>query len=263
MAETGYGRRPLQLNAIEAGEGPPLLILHGLLGSARNWAGIVRDLGDCRHAVAVDLPNHGASPWSEAMDYPFLAARAAEQIERLGPPAAVIGHSMGGKVAMTLALTRPELVERLLVVDVAPVAYGHSFAPYIRAMRAVPLAAATRRADVDAVLARQIADPGVRAFLLQNLEGSAGSFRWRANLAALNAAMEEILGFPEFDGRLYDGPTLFLAGAASDYVSPNYEGEIRRLFPQSRIERLAGAGHWVHADKPQEFLAAVRRFLAE
>lgn len=253
----------MQLNTIEAGQGAPLVILHGLLGSARNWAGIARELGHGRHALALDLPNHGASPWCEAMDYPFLAARVAEIIEGLEAPAVLLGHSMGGKVAMALALTRPDLVERLMVVDIAPVVYRHTFAPYIRAMRAATLAEATRRADVDAMLARQIKEPAVRAFLLQNLEGSAGSFRWRANLAALNAAMEDILGFPDFGERVYDGPTLFLAGADSEYVLPQYEADIRHLFSQARIERLPGAGHWVHVDQPQEFLAAAERFLAE
>ena len=251
----------MQLNAIEAGTGAPLVILHGLLGSARNWAGMVRELGETRHAVALDLPNHGASPWCEAMDYPFLAGRVAEVIERLGPAAAVIGHSMGGKAAMALALQRPDLVERLLVVDIAPVAYRHSFTSYIRAMRAIPLAEATRRADVDRMLADRVEDPAVRAFLLQNLEGAAGSFRWRANLAALNAAMDDILGFPDFADVTYPGPALFLAGADSEYVAPRHEGAILSLFPQARIQRLAGAGHWVHADQPQAFLAAVRDFL--
>lgn len=252
----------MQLNAIEAGGGRLLVILHGLLGSARNWGAMVRDLGRERAVVALDLPNHGASPWSESVDYPFLAAQVAGEIERRGAPAALIGHSMGGKAAMALALTRPELVERLLVVDIAPVAYRHTFAPYIRAMRAAALDQATRRADVDSMLERQIPEPAVRAFLLQNLEGVAGSFRWRANLAALNAGMDEILGFPDFDGRRFDGPALFLAGADSDYVRPKHEPAIHRLFPAADIEMVSGAGHWVHADQPQAFLAAARRFLA-
>ncbi len=252
----------MQLNTIESGRGPALIILHGLMGSARNWAGVARALGDSRRVVAVDLPNHGASPWSEAMDYPFLAAAVAGVIRPLAPPVAVLGHSMGGKAAMVLALTRPDLVDRLVVVDIAPVGYSHTFAPYIRAMRGVKLANVTRRGEVDALLAPAIPDGRVRAFLLQNLEGGANGYRWRPNLAVLGAAMTEILDFPSFPaGTRYDGPVLFLAGAESDYVRPEHHEAIYRLFPQARIETVAGAGHWVHADQPEALVASVRDFL--
>jgi len=255
----GHHSRVMRLHTIEAGAGPGLVILHGLLGSARNWAGIVNALAASRHVVAVDLPNHGASPWTEAMDYPFLAREAAAVIERVGAPAAVLGHSMGGKAAMVLALTRPDLVERLVVVDIAPVRYTHTFAPYIRAMRAVRLEGIGRRDEFDAMLAGHIPDPRVRAFLLQNLESGATGYRWRPNLAVLLAAMDDLLGFP--DGGCYDGPVLFLAGAQSDYIRGEHETVIRRLFPRAQVRQVAGAGHWVHADQPQAFAAAVGEFL--
>ncbi len=253
----------MRLHAVEVGAGPTLVILHGLLGSARNWAGIARALADRRRVVTLDLPNHGASPWGETMDYPFLAAEVAAVIEGLGGPAAVLGHSMGGKAAMVLALARPELVERLVVADIAPVAYGHSFLPLIRAMRAVPLGRLARRADADAWLAPHIPDPAVRAFLLQNLEAGEGGYRWRPNLAVLGAAMDDLLGFPAGVGRPYDGPVLVLAGARSDYVQPGHLPEIRRLFPAARVETIAAAGHWLHADQPAVFVAALRRFLGD
>ncbi|MBI5163642.1 MAG: alpha/beta fold hydrolase [Magnetospirillum sp.] len=242
-------------------ERSPLVILHGLLGSSRNWGGIARTLAGEGRVVALDLPNHGASPWSEAMDYPFLAEAVAESIAALAPSAMVLGHSMGGKAAMLLALSRPMLVERLVVVDIAPVAYTHTFAPYVKAMRAVSLAGAASRAAVEAGLSEVIPDPRVRAFLLRNLDGRPGSYRWRPNLAALAAAMDDILGFPAVAAPTpYAGPALFLAGAESDYVQPQHEPLIRRLFPQAEIHRLAGAGHWVHADQPQAFIAAVAAF---
>lgn len=252
----------MRLHAIEAGSGPPLVVLHGLLGSARNWGGIARALADSRRVVALDLPNHGGSPWSEAMDYPALAAEVAAAIEGLGGPAAVLGHSMGGKAAMVLALTRPGLVERLVVADIAPAAYAHSYQPLIRALRAVPLAEVARRADADAFLAPHVPDPGMRAFLLQNLEAGECGYRWRPNLAVLAAAMDDLLGFPSFaDGCRYDGPVLVLAGGESDYVRPDHLPEIHRLFPAARLETIAGAGHWLHADRPAAFVAALRRFL--
>lgn len=253
----------MQLNAIEAGSGPELVILHGLLGSARNWGGISRELGATRHVTALDLPNHGASPWSEIMDYPYMATEVAAVIQGLGGHSAVMGHSMGGKAAMVLALTRPELVDRLVVVDIAPVSYTHTFAPYIRAMRAVPFSKITKRSEVDEALASHITDPRVRAFLMQNLEGGEGGYRWRANLAALAAAMEDILDFPAFpEGTQYDGPVLFLAGAQSDYITSEHEPIIRKFFPQARMESVANAGHWVHADRPEFVVQAVRDFLS-
>jgi pimeloyl-ACP methyl ester carboxylesterase len=253
----------MRLNVIEAGAGKPLIIMHGLLGSSRNWGGIATKLGEGRRVMALDLPNHGSSPWTEDTDYPMMAREVARFIEEhVGSPAAVVGHSMGGKTAMLLALTRPELVERLVVVDIAPVSYTHTFAPYIRAMRAAPLGSAERRADIEQSMAGVIPDPRVRAFLMQNLEGSPGHYRWRANLATLGAAMDDILSFPRLpDDAHYDGPALFLHGADSDYVLPQYEDLIMALFPHARLQAVEGANHWVHADKPAEFIAAVTEFL--
>lgn len=257
---------PVKLNSIETGDGQPLVILHGLLGSSRNWGTITRRLaeGGHRRVLAVDLPNHGASPWSETMDYPFLARQVGQFIEELGAgPAAVVGHSMGGKAAMVLALTRPDLVERLVIVDIAPIGYSHTFAPYIKAMRAAPLTSAQRRSDIDAALSTIIADPRVRAFLMQNLEGEPGDYRWRPNLAVLGAAMNAILDFPHLPaGTRYDGKALFLAGAESDYVRADHEPIIRTLFPAARIEWVEGANHWLHADRPDAFVQAVTDFLA-
>ncbi|MGE5546228.1 MAG: alpha/beta fold hydrolase [Solirubrobacterales bacterium] len=254
----------MRLNVVESGQGRPLVILHGLMGSSRNWGALTRRFAENRRVIAVDMPNHGASPWTEVMDYPFMARTIASFIEGLGAPAAVVGHSMGGKAAMVLATSRPELVERLVVVDIAPVGYTHTFAPYIKAMRAAPLATATRRGDIEQSLAASIPDPRVRAFLMQNLDGEPGKYRWRPNLAVLGAAMDDILAFPALpEGARYDGPALFLAGAESDYVLPEHRPEILRRFPAARIEHLPGAGHWIHADQPDAFVAAVSRFLAE
>lgn len=253
----------MDLNVLEVGAGRPLVILHGLLGSARNWGGIGSRLGQRHRVLALDMPNHGASPWSEAMDYPFMARQVAAFIRaHAGGRASVIGHSMGGKAAMQLALAEPDLVERLVVVDIAPVAYTHTFAPYIRAMRAAPLATATRRADIEVSMHGIIDDPRVRAFLMQNLDGGPGSYRWRANLPVLHAAMDDILTFPDQPaGTAYSGPALFLHGALSDYVAPPHHPAIARLFPRSSLHAVDGAGHWVHADQPEAFIQAVSAFL--
>lgn len=239
---------------------PPLLIAHGLFGSARNWGVIARRLSAGRQVLAVDMRNHGASPWHATHSYPELADDLAKVIAAQGGRADVLGHSMGGKAAMVLALTRPELVNRLIVADMAPVAYSHTQAHLIAAMRALDLAALTRRGEADAALAAHVADAGVRAFLLQSLDLRAQPPRWRLNLDALEAEMGHILGWPAVSGR-FEGPALFLAGALSHYVLPEHRATIRALFPAARIARIPGTGHWLHAEKPREFEAAVAAFL--
>lgn len=254
----------MRLNVSETGSGPALAVLHGLLGSSRNWGGIARILGASRRVLAMDMPNHGASPWMEPFDYPAMAEAVAETLQAAGETrAAVVGHSMGGKAAMTLALTRPEMVERLVVADIAPVKYTHSFRGYVEAMKTAPLATAQRRGDIEDHLAAHVPDPKVRAFLMQNLESKDGGYGWRPNLDVLGRTMAAVMDFPDFGGRRYEGPVLFLTGADSDYVKPEHEGLIRALFPRARFQALAGAGHWLHADQPQAFLQAVQAFLAE
>jgi pimeloyl-ACP methyl ester carboxylesterase len=243
--------------------GEPLVILHGLLGSARNWSAIGKQLGQSYRVFALDLRNHGRSPWAASMAFEAMADDVAAFIERqaLGP-ATVIGHSLGGKVAMRLAMLRPELVLRLIVVDVAPVAYDHSFAHYIEALRRVDLSRLQRRADADDALQPAIAAPGIRSFLLQNLVPSGAGFSWRANLAALEGNMDGLMGFVAGPGETYKGPTLFLAGGRSDYVRPEHRPLIAELFPAASHAVIADAGHWVHAERPAEFLAELRHFLA-
>lgn len=254
----------VELAFAEAGEGPPLLILHGLFGSGRNWASVAQKLAASRRVITLDLRNHGASPWADAMTYDamaddvraFASARGFARFD-------LMGHSMGGKAAMALALRRGDLVERLIVVDVAPVSYPPALLAYVRALRAVDLGRVARRADADAQLAAAIPDPGERGFLLQNLVIEGGRARWRLNLPVLERAMAEIAGFPDdMAGRAYAGPALFVAGARSGYVAPEHVPAVERLFPRARIVRVPEAGHWVHAERPAEFLAAVTPFLA-
>ena len=246
-----------------ADDGPtalPLVIAHGLFGSARNWGAIARALAGRGPVLSVDMRNHGDSPWSERHDYPAMAADLAEVIEAEGPPVDLLGHSMGGKAAMALALTRPELVRRLVVVDIAPVAYGHSQQGLIDAMRGLDLADLPSRGEAERRLGAAIADAGVRAFLLQSLDLKADPPRWRLNLEALEAQMPDILGWPDPPGR-FEGAALFLSGGASDYVRHEHRPAIRAGFPRARFARLPGAGHWLHADRPQETVETLRVFL--
>ena len=234
---------------------PPLLIAHGLYGSARNWGAIAKRLSDTREVIAVDMRNHGTSPWNASHTYHDLGADLAEA---LNAPADVLGHSMGGKAAMMLALSHPETVNKLVVADIAPVAYGHTQMPMIDAMRAVDLNLVSSRRDADAQLAQHVEEPSVRAFLLQSLDVK--EQRWRLNLDALADAMPEIIGFPQVTGQ-FDGSTLFLSGGTSDYVKREDRPLIKSLFPNARFAKIPDAGHWLHADQPRAFEAAVRTFL--
>lgn len=244
----------------DATDAPPLLIAHGLFGSARNWGVIARRLADSRRVLTVDMRNHGGSPWQATQTYADMAGDLAEVIEAEGGPMDVLGHSMGGKAAMMLALTRPELVRRLVVADIAPVAYGHSQSGHIAAMRALDLNGITTRGEADRRLSAVISDPSLRAFFLQSLDLKALPPRWRLNLDVLEAEMSKIVGWPDPEGQ-FEGPALFLSGGDSDYVKAEYRNDIKRLFPGARFAKIPGTGHWLHADKPREFETAVRVFL--
>ena len=239
---------------------PDLLIVHGLYGSARNWGVIARHLAAGRTVHAVDMRNHGQSPRATTHSYADMAGDLAEVITTLGAPMDVVGHSMGGKAAMQLALTRAELIRKLVVADIAPVAYGHDQTQYITAMRALDLNGLTSRSEADRRLSETVADPALRAFFLQSLDLKAQPPVWRLNLDVLEAEMPQIVGWPGTTGQ-FDGPTLFLTGALSHYVKPEYRDTIRSLFPKSHFAKLPGAGHWLHAERPREFEQAVQVFL--
>ena len=239
---------------------PPLIIAHGLFGSARNWGVIARRLADRRNVIAVDLRNHGTSPRATSQSYPDMAGDLAEVIRSHGAPMDLLGHSMGGKAAMQLALTEGALLRRLIVADIAPVAYGHDQSRHIHAMRSLDLANLGSRAEADRRLTAAIPDAALRAFFLQSLDLKATPPQWWLNLAVLEAEMPKITGWPGTEGR-FDPPTLFLAGSESQYVRPEHRDTIRALFPKARFARLIGAGHWLHADKPREFEETVRTFL--
>lgn len=237
---------------------PGLLIAHGLYGSARNWGVIAKRLSDERQVVAVDMRNHGQSLWTDTHSYDDLATDLAEVLTHLDGPYHVLGHSMGGKASMVLAHRRPDLVGRLVVADIAPVAYTHTQLPYIDAMRAVDLSRIEKRSDAAALLEPLVDDPQLASFFLQSLD--VREKRWVLNLDTLAQEMPKIMSFPQID-TTFDGPTLFLSGALSDYVQSNHRPDIKRLFPDAKFAKIPGAEHWLHAQKPREFEAAVRAWL--
>lgn len=247
----------------EDGDGPPLVLLHGLFGAGQNWGAIRRALAPRYRVLAPDLRNHGASPRAAAMDYPTLADDVAETLDAAGVArAAVLGHSMGGKVAMALALAHPQRVERLVVADIAPVRYRPSLRGYIEAMQSLPLRPWLTRREADAHLAATIPEGGIRAFLLQSLRFEADPPAWRLGLAELAAAMPAIEDFAPPPGARYDGPVLVMGGELSGYIRPEHHAAFRALFPRVAFTTIPKAGHWVHAENPQGFLAALEPFLA-
>jgi esterase len=254
----------VELAASEYGEGPPVAILHGLFGSGRNWRSIAQQLALRHHILAFDLRNHGGSPWADGMSYREMVEdlRAAFDRRRIVRPA-LLGHSMGGKVAMLAALLYPAEVDRLVVVDIAPAPNPPTLLSYVRALRAADLAGVMRRSEADTKLAAAVPNAAERAFLLQNLVVGDGTAHWRLNLEAIEREFPDIVGFPELPANTaYGGPTLFVAGARSNYIRQDHEPIIRRLFPRARITRIDGAGHWVHAEQPKSFIETVSPFLA-
>ena len=245
------------------GAGPPLIILHGLLGSSDNWRTLSRAVFGAHFEVfTVDQRNHGRSPHSDVFDYPAMVEDLAAFMDARGLAAArLLGHSMGGKTAMHFALTYPERVEALLVVDIAPKAYSPRHTALLEALRALDLAAYRTRAEIDAALRPQIPSDGIRNFLLKNLQRDGqGGYGWKMNLDVIYRHYDRLNGVMEADGT-FEGPTLFVRGGASDYVADEDTELIISFFPEAEIVTIDGAGHWVHAEKPQEFGEVVLGFL--
>ena len=248
------------LAGTEMGEGAPLVLLHGLFGAGSNFGTVQRRLAAQHRVLTLDLRNHGRSPHGMGMAYATMAADVLDSLDERGIGAAgVLGHSMGGKVAMAMALLQPDRVSRLLVADIAPAAYAPHHRALIGAMQAVPLTPGLTRAEADAALTPAVRDAGVRGFLLQNLLVGAAP-TWRLGLHEIAAGLPEIEGWAGTG--VYPGPVLSLQGERSDYVLPEHRPAFRALFPAVRFATLHGAGHWLHAEAPEAFLAATQAFFS-
>ncbi len=257
------------LHVVTKGDsGPRVAFCHGLFGQGRNWTQIAKALEDICRPALIDMPNHGRSAWTERFDYLESAGLVADTLVELGgdEPWILVGHSMGGKIAMLIALTRPELVERLVVVDISPASYGghRDFQDFVAGMREMDLDAIKGRKDAEDAMAEAAPDPGVRAFLLQNLRRDGGSWRWQMNLEVLGDALSSLGGWPadEIAGRPpFEEPVLWIAGETSGYVQERNHEPMRELFPKARLLTVKNAGHWVHSEQPEIVVEALRRFI--
>ena len=244
--------------------GLPILLVHGLFGQGRNLGALARRLSDTRRVVTVDMRNHGDSPQDDDHSYAALAGDLAQTIEDLGGRVDLVGHSMGGKASMALALLHPQMVRRLVVMDIAPIAYPHDQSHHIDAMEALDLTGLTRRSEADKRLAEYVSEPGIRAFLLQSLDLKANPPEWRLNLTGLRTAMPDLVGWPEdLPKASFEGPVLEIAGAESDYLTEAGQTALRDHFPQARVIKVKGAGHWLHADAPEAVAEILAQFLGD
>ena len=245
--------------------GSRIVFCHGLFGQGRNWTQHAKALTGDHRVLLVDMPDHGQSPWSERFDYLAAADQVAALLDA-EDPVALVGHSMGGKIAMLVALRHPELVERLVVVDVSPVTYRHTdeFRGYIDAMQSVDLAALDRRGEADEQLREAVPNESVRSFLLQNLRRDQDGWSWQLNLDVIRRDLASLGEWPEDQlagVTPYAGPVLWVAGAESRYVQDDYVEAMDRWFPANRRVTIKGAGHWVHSEQPEVFVEVLRRFL--
>jgi len=252
-----------ELHYTKSGGGPALLILHGLFGSGKNWHSHVRRFAESFEVYNVDLRNHGQSFHADEMNYPAMAADVAQLIAHLGlGDCRILGHSMGGKVAMTLAIQHPALVSNLIVADIAPVAYQHDYDDLIEPILALDLDSFDSRTQIDHALRPNIPEDQLRAFLLQNLLRESDTWRWRVNWPVIQREMKALTGFAplpaDWIGSL---PTRFIRGASSDYVGSAEIEVIERHFDDVRIATIEDAGHWLHAEKPIEFSRLALDFL--
>ena len=238
---------------------PPVMIVHGLYGSGRNWGVIAKRLSDQFFLITVDLRNHGDSPWLDTHNYHVMADDLVEVINSLNIKPNIIGHSMGGKAAMVLALKRPNLVRNLIIADIAPVKYEHDQSQFIEAMQKVDLSKVEKRSDATLALSKFVEDKSLQNFFTQSLDIKAK--RWKLNLKVLRSEMSEILSFPKIESE-FSGHSLFLKGEKSDYIKLEHRKLIKTLFTKARFATFKEAGHWLHAEKPREFESAARLFFS-
>lgn len=249
----------MELNHKIMGEGDPIIIMHGLFGMLDNWQSIAKELSQDYMVILIDLRNHGKSPHSDEWNVQVMARDVIEFMQSQWIfEATIIGHSMGGKVAMQVALTEPDMVSNLIVVDIAPRSYERGHDLIFTALNSVPIETVASRGDVEEYLGKYISETGIKLFLMKNLSRNKdGSYRWKMNLPIIEKNYESILQ-PTLSDFPYEGPTLFISGERSDYIREEDQERIIELFPEAKVETISNAGHWVHADQKDAIIASIR-----
>ncbi|KOO56782.1 acyl-CoA esterase [Rheinheimera sp. KL1] len=243
------------------GQGQAIVLIHGLFGSYENLGVIARALAGQWQVINLDMRNHGRSDWHDSMSYALMAEDVKETLDHLGLEQVILlGHSMGGKIAMEFALRYPERVSKLILADISPVQNRPRHLEILSALDGIDLSSLQSRQQADQQLALVITETGVRQFLLKSLYKDGDQFRWRFNIKALIANYPQLLEAPPSKGP-YTGPTLFIKGAESDYLLPEHQSLIQQLFPHSKAKVIMGTGHWLHAEKPVAFAKIVTDFL--
>jgi len=238
----------------------PLVILHGLFGSSDNWRGLAKQLSQSTQVITVDLRNHGQSPHSNELNYQLMADDLAELLDDLElKEIDLIGHSVGGKVSMAFSYYHSERLRKLLVVDVAPREYQGEHEDIFKTLLALDLENATTRRELDDELAISLPNKAIRQFLLMNIIADKSGLRWRINLESL-ADNYPFLLYAVCDDEIINTPTLFIRGGRSHYIKQSDDALIQRVFTNSDIVTIEQAGHWVHADAPNEFMQITTEF---
>lgn len=254
----------MNLNYKSYGKGMPLIILHGLFGSLDNWHSHARKLSESYQVFIIDQRNHGKSPHTHIMDYPSMAEDIANFMDQHSIREALLaGHSMGGKTAMELALQQPQRIRKLVSIDMTPFGVSGGHEEIIQALKSIDLSNIKRRKDADEQLKVHIKDFGIRQFLLKNLEPKKhDGYQWKMNLPTIEENYDKILAGIRSDIQ-FQGPTLFLKGQKSEYLREESLSSYQQIFPKAKIQTVTNAGHWVHAEAPEEFSAILSHFLAE
>jgi len=255
----------MELNYREYGSGQPLLILHGLFGSSDNWQTLGKKLAEQYHVFLVDLRNHGRSPHSEEHTYSLMANDIEELIEeKFLSDIILIGHSMGGKTAMVFAQQTPELLDKLVVVDIGPKAYPPHHQDILGGLKAVDFTVQTSRNEVDQVMEKFVPNIGTRQFLMKGLcRRDEGGFGWRYNVNVLEKAIDQGNIIGDIPDKKVDVKTLFIRGEKSDYILDEDFDDIKKQFPKSEIKTISEAGHWIHAEAPDRFQEILEEFISE
>lgn len=244
-----------------SGEGKPLVLVHGLFGSLENVGAIARLLSSDFKVYSVDLPNHGRSPHKAGMDLAHMAECVSNWMGSVGlSQAFLVGHSLGGKVAMEIALSQPERVEKVVVIDIAPVTYAARHLDVFAGINAVDPAAISSRGDAEAIASAYIKEPAVLSFILKNLVRTETGFEWRMNLQDLQEQYPTLI-HENLSGAVFAKPVLFLKGGDSDYIRPDCRNNILQRFPQAQLKVIPNTGHWLHAEKPDLTATLIRKFL--